>query len=384
MKFRLLSILLLFVFSPVSFAVQTPSSAAQKPQKILEVRKTEKTPQTKTPQKISVEPKLSSTVKKIDKKLTVVSAKTPKSSNKSVLSKTKKQISTGITKMEAPSARKNLFPSVNKTDKASSFKPPKKIPEIINEIPVKTKKNTTVPFSIKNAPPAAKPSAIEGTDLRKIAKEASLELKEEEVSVLGDLRILWQYAVENSETIKFAIYKLSDPKGDIKKADESKIKKLLKPISGITPFVAATATNPIAAGSSIIGGTFMNDVLSDDKYRNHLEKVTDADLVILAKAIEDLQNNLVTAYYEYIISKKILTYADVNLQNRKKLCDSLIEAPEETVVIADTFYREALARQNQAQANLLLKRAALEQLVGNDAILVIENNKKQSKIDPTP
>jgi len=222
-------------------------------------------------------------------------------------------------------------------------------------------------------------TSSQSIELRKIAKEASLELQGEEDHILGDLKILWQYAVENSETIKFAIYKLSNPKGDLKNADETKVKKLLKPIAGITPFVAATAGNAMAAGSSIIGGTFLNDILSEDKYNKHLEKVTDADLVILAKAIENLQNNLVTTYYEYITAKKILNYADVNLQNRKQLCDILQNVPEETIVIADTFYREAITRQNQAQENLLLKRAALEQLVGNDAILIIENNQKALK-----
>jgi len=120
--------------------------------------------------------------------------------------------------------------------------------------------------------------------------------------------------------------------------------------------------------------------LSQDKYNNHLEKVSDADLVILAKAIDDLQNNLVSTYYEYITARKILDYADVNLQNRKQLCDVLNNASDETVVMADAFYREAVAKQQQAQSNLLLKRAALEQLVGNDAILIIEKNKDSCKL----
>jgi len=232
---------------------------------------------------------------------------------------------------------------------------------------------------VKKSQINSKQANSQGVDIRKIAKEASLELKDEEDSILGDLRILWQYAVENSETIKFAIYKLSNPNGDLKNADESKVKKLLKPIAGITPFVAATAGNAIAAGGSIIGGTFLNDILNEDKYNKRLEKVTDADLVILAKAIEELQNKLVTSYYEYITAKKILTYADVNLQNRKQLCDVLGEASDETIVIADAFYREALSRQKQSQEALLLKRAALEQLVGNDAILLIESNKTAPK-----
>ncbi|MDD3420477.1 MAG: hypothetical protein PHE78_07780, partial [Candidatus Gastranaerophilales bacterium] len=182
------------------------------------------------------------------------------------------------------------------------------------------------------------------------------------------------------KTIKFAIYKLSNPKGDPNASDETKIKKLLKPISGITPFVAAASGNALAASSSIIGGSFLNDILSQDKYNKHLEKVSDADLVILAKAIDDLQNNLVSTYYEYITARKILDYADVNLQNRKQLCDVLNNASDETVVMADAFYREAVAKQQQAQSNLLLKRAALEQLVGNDAILIIEKNKDSCKL----
>lgn len=216
-------------------------------------------------------------------------------------------------------------------------------------------------------------------ELKKIAKEASNELKNEEEQILADLRILWQYAVENSDTIKFAIYKLSDPKGDLKNADENKIKKLLKPITGITPFVAAASGSPIAAGSSIIGGTFMNDILSEDRYNKHLEKVTDADLVILAKSIEDLQNNLVITYYEYITAKKMLNYTDNNLKNRQKLCEVVGNSSKESIIIADTFCREALERQHKMQQNLLLKRAALEQLVGNDAILLIEKEKTVDK-----
>ena len=242
---------------------------------------------------------------------------------------------------------------------------------------------TPMVFAVE--PPAPKKPQIDlkqansqGVDIRKLAKEASLELKDEEDGILSDLRVLWQYAVENSETIKFAIYKLSNPKGDLKNADESKVKKLLKPIAGITPFVAATAGNAVAAGSSIIGGTFLNDILNEDKYNKRLEKVTDADLVILAKAIEELQNKLVTNYYEYVTAKKILAYADINLQNRKQLCDVLGDASDETIVIADAFYREALARQKQAQDSLLLKRAALEQIVGNEAILVIESSNKKA------
>ena len=387
MNSKFLSILLLFVFAPISFAAE--SSVAKKMQTVTKVKTVQvakqqvvvknvskpisKAPLDKNKPKTLSKAPFSKNLSKTSPQNTVLKKTQPSQKTKTLVVVTQKAVMPPITK------KPTIIPMVQKVSplnpqKALISTPLQAEPEIL----VKSKK-PKISCPIKNAPPPIKPSAIEGTDLRKIAKEASMELQSEETVILGDLRILWQYAVENSETIKFAIYKLSDPKGDLKNADESKIKKLLRPIAGITPFVAATAGNPIAAGSSIISGTFMNDVLSEDKYKKHLEKVTDADLVILAKAIEDLQNNLVSTYYEYVTAKKILDFADKNLQNRRQLCDSLVNVPEETVVIADTFYREALARQNQAQSNLLLKRAALEQLVGNDAILLIENNKKQQK-----
>lgn len=364
MKFKFLVFILFFAIMPTAFAADAvvPKKNPITVKKASVPAKVATKTLPKTAAKQVVNKNISPQVAKSKSSKVVFSQKLPK-----------KSISVGVSKT-------NTIP-VQVVPVLSPKSPVVSAPKETPEIPVKAVKTIKKQphCQIKNPPPPALPSAVESTELRKIAKEAALELQDEEAVILGDLRILWQYAVENSETIKFAIYKLSDPKGDLKKADESKIKKLLKPIAGITPFVAATACNPIAAGSSIVGGTFMNDILSEDKYKKHLEKVTDADLVILAKAIEDLQNNLVTTYYEYVTAKKILVFADNNLQNRRQLCDSLTNVPEETVVIADTFYREALARQNQAQSNVLLKRAALEQLVGNDAILLIESNKKPNK-----
>ena len=45
----------------------------------------------------------------------------------------------------------------------------------------------------------------------------------------SDLSILWAATTENSETMKYTIYKLSNPDED--KPNDSAVKKILKPIA---------------------------------------------------------------------------------------------------------------------------------------------------------
>ena len=96
-------------------------------------------------------------------------------------------------------------------------------------------------------------------DNKNIAKEINFELLDEQENILQDLRILWQAAAQNSETIKFAIYKLSKPDGE--KIDENMVKKILEPIANIAPMIGANMANPAVAGSSILGGGILGSVL---------------------------------------------------------------------------------------------------------------------------
>ena len=128
-------------------------------------------------------------------------------------------------------------------------------------------------------------------DMTKIAQEIGLELKDEEEDLLNDLTFLWPYAVEHSETIKFAIYKLSDPQDKDKEKEKAKVKNLLKPIAAIAPVAALGSSSAMLGGSALIGGSFLQEVLQGSKtpLEKHIEKVTDTDLVLLDKSVEELQ-----------------------------------------------------------------------------------------------
>jgi hypothetical protein len=152
-------------------------------------------------------------------------------------------------------------------------------------------------------------------DLKRIADELKGDLDDEKADFVSDLKILWEAAVERSETIRFAILKLSNPNGEEEK--KSVVKKILTPLASVAPLIGAGTPDPLAGSGAILGGGLLSSVLSDNSALNsHLSRVTDTDLVLLAQEIDTLQENLVTLYYNYLNSCKRLELADKVVENR--------------------------------------------------------------------
>jgi len=212
-------------------------------------------------------------------------------------------------------------------------------------------------------------------DMKKIAEELKADLNDEKSEFLPDLKILWEAAVERSETIRFAILKLSNPNGEQEK--KGVVKRILTPLASVAPLIGAGAPDPLTGGSAIIGGGMLSSLLSDNSALNtHLSRVTDTDLVLLAQEIDILQQNLVNLYYNYINSCERLEMADTVLKNRYKYYQEAQQSTPEIISIADVFYREAIDNQYKARQEVLSSRAALEQFVGGQALATVDKNIK--------
>ena len=60
----------------------------------------------------------------------------------------------------------------------------------------------------------------------------------------------------------------------------------------MSTLVGASIANPVLAGSSLIGGNILNIMTQDTKALNYkYTKVNDADMIILIRKVEDLQQN---------------------------------------------------------------------------------------------
>ncbi len=232
--------------------------------------------------------------------------------------------------------------------------------------------------NIDNTPPVPNKEikTYSNKNLNVIAEEICSELEEEEQNMLADLRILWNATMERSETIRFSIMKLSNPDGEVEK--RSAVKKILSPLANVASVIGVSASNPVAATSALFGGELLNSLLSDDNKLNaKLSKVTDADLVLLAQEADNLQRKLVTLYYSYYSALKELNLVDKVVSNSYNSYVSSLTSTPEVQIVADIFYRDALNSQYEKRQQLLSDRVALEQFVGNKAVISVEKNLKE-------
>lgn len=202
--------------------------------------------------------------------------------------------------------------------------------------------------------------------IKKISKEISTSLDMKSSDMLNDLSLLWRGAAVKSDTIKFAIYKLSNPDAD--KPDDKSVKKVLSTIASMSTLVGAGVGNPLLASGSFLGSNLLGIAAQDDKTINYkFSKVNDADMIILVRKIDELQQDIVNAYYDYMTTRKIF---DMTVSQTKNAYANYQFAEngnnKEILLIADAYYRTSLDKQMHARNNFYARRASLEQLVGKE------------------
>ena len=207
--------------------------------------------------------------------------------------------------------------------------------------------------------------------IKQISREVAADLELEQEDLVGDLSVLWQGAASQSDTISFALYKLANPDED--KPDEKSIKKVLTTIAGMSTLVGAGFGSPAIAAGSLLGGNILGIMSQDTKALNYkYTKVTDADMIILVRKIEDLQQKTIDLYYNYMIARKKVKFIDKIVAERKKNYNIAQNMTKDVILVTDAYYRTALDNQMKARSEFLAKRAALEQFVGNEVFTQFE------------
>lgn len=218
--------------------------------------------------------------------------------------------------------------------------------------------------------------------IKKISKEMSEDLEMDYDDMIQDLSLLWQGAATKSDIIKFALYKLSNPDKD--KPDDKSVKKVLQQIASMSTLVGAGMGNPILSGGSFIGGNVLGIMSQDDKTINYkYTKVNDADMIILVRKVDDLQQKVVNSYYDYMTTRKLLEMTTKMVKQRYDEYQLAQNGSKELILITDAYYREALDKQMKARSDFYSRRASLEQFVGNETFKqfeqVVNSRDKDSK-----
>lgn len=212
--------------------------------------------------------------------------------------------------------------------------------------------------------------------IKQISREVASDLELDQETMVGDLSVLWQGAATQSDTINFALYKLANPEED--KPDEKSVKKVLTTIASMSTLVGAGMGSPAIAAGSLIGGNVLGIMSQDTKALNYkYTRVTDADMIILVRKVEDLQQRTVDLYYNYMTARKKLKLLEKMTTERKKNYELSQNMSREVILITDAYYRTALDNQMKARSDYYAKRAALEQFVGNEVFIQFEADLKK-------
>ena len=214
--------------------------------------------------------------------------------------------------------------------------------------------------------------------IKKISAEISQSLELDYKEMLGDLSLLWQGAATQSDTIKYALYKLANPDKD--KPDNNAIKKVLTNIASMSTLLGATTGNPLLACASLIGGNTLGIMSQDTKALNYkYTKVGDADMIILVRKVDELQQKVLDRYFYYMTTREILSMTEKMAKRRKDNYERAQDLSREIILITDAYYRDSVNQLAKAQGEFSDARARLEQLVGKDIFKQFENNLKNRK-----
>ncbi len=209
------------------------------------------------------------------------------------------------------------------------------------------------------------------SSLKDLSNEISKLLAVEKEEMLEHIQILWAGAALRSETIKFALYKLANPDAD--KPDETIVKKIIRPLSTASSIAGAGLGDPFSATAALVSGHLLNALSYNDKDLNYkYTKVTDADMIVLITKVDNMQKKVIDMYYDYMTSYNLLSMAEKNLKKREEKYNASIYQTKEQLLIADAYYRAAIDTKAKLELEFLENRAALEQLVGIEALLEFE------------
>lgn len=207
--------------------------------------------------------------------------------------------------------------------------------------------------------------------IKRLSKEIEKELAADEREMMADLSLLWHGAATQSDTINFALYKLSNPEED--KPDSKSLKSVLGNIASMSTLAGATMGNPMLAAGSLLGGNLMSIFSQDTKALNYkYTKVNDADMIILVRKVEELQQKTVDLYYDYMTSRRKMNMLQKMAVERKKNYDLSQTSTREILLISDAYYRNAVDSLAKATSEFYTIRATLEQFVGHDIFVQFE------------
>ena len=198
------------------------------------------------------------------------------------------------------------------------------------------------------------------TDLIKIQKE-------EEVK---DIELLWNATINNNTLIKFTMNKLNMPESQKRLHSSIMAKSLSSLIYGASFIPMFAGSDVMMQSAAFSAGRLANNYLNKDAHTNQQNApISDTELIQLAGTIEELQEKIISSYYEYkgALNKLKDTRSRIILYN-KNYAEALKTNYVTELVVSSALYEEMQLQEYKQEQEAKKYYLALERLAGKEAV----------------
>ena len=143
-----------------------------------------------------------------------------------------------------------------------------------------------------------KDEVLKGSLLLNDSETLSAIIEEQKQHDVKDLELLWKGTVENNQVIEFALKKLATPESQRRIHSSLMAKTLSAIVSGASFVPCLVGSNPAIQTSAFSAGRLAQGLINRKNVPQETP-LTDTELIELACMIEDLQDTLVSSYYNY-------------------------------------------------------------------------------------
>lgn len=190
--------------------------------------------------------------------------------------------------------------------------------------------------------------------------------KEEEIK---DIELLWKATIDNNSLIKFTMSKLNTPESQRRLHSSLMAKSLSSLVYGASFIPMFTGSNAMLQSASFSAGRLANNYINKESSTMQSTPITDTELIQLAGTIEDLQEKIISSYYQYkgSLNKLKDTRSRIILYN-KNYSKAIEKNALTELVVSSALYEEMQLQEFKQEQEAKKHYLALERLAGKKAV----------------
>ncbi len=194
-------------------------------------------------------------------------------------------------------------------------------------------------------------------------------IKTQQEDEIKDIELLWHATIENNTLIKFTMNKLNTPESQRRLHSSIMAKSLSSLIYGASFIPMFTGSNAMMQTASFSAGRLANNFLNKEAAAGQAPPITDTELIQLAGTIEELQEKIISSYYQYkgALNKLKDTRSRIILYN-KNYSNALKNNSLTELVVSSALYEEMQLQEYKQEQEAKKYYLSLERLAGKKAV----------------